>query len=324
MYDESARPWDPKCGSFDRMYAAIHGVQTMSRAEAAIATQLPVLDTFGLEPGGPAFNPSLTLFNGKVMALVRTLIPNTTRTVNVLGEVRDRGLRDFASVGETRVMPTLQGFEDCRLFALGDELWAVGAHGQPQAGPTAGVARSSVALLKIERGVGVSGLEFVEAHSQPTDRYEKNWVPVVLPDGGLKLIYATSPVVVLGWDHAARKAQFPSLPANCGILRGGTALIPYQGGWLSLAHEVSGGQGQEVLYAHRFVRFNKELTESKAGKAFYFQKRGVEFAAGLLHMADRGSFFVSHGVEDNAGLTGQKHAFVAEVAEETVEEMLEV
>jgi hypothetical protein len=319
VYDEG-RPWDPRCGCFDRFYNAIHGVQTMSRAEAAIATQLPTLDTFGLDAAGQAFNPSLVLYQGKVMALVRTLVPQTTKTVNFLGEVRDRGLRDASPVGESRVMPTLQGFEDCRLFILGGELWAIGSHGQPQAGATAGVARSSVVLLKIE------GSEFVEAHSQPTDRYEKNWVPAVAPEGlpqEMKLIYATAPVVVLGWDHAARKVQFPALPANCGILRGGTALIPYKDGWLSLVHEVSGGNGQELLYAHRLVKWNKELTEAKPGKAFYFQKRGVEFAAGILYLEDKGSFYVSYGVEESAGLTGQKRAFVSEVAEETVEEMLE-
>lgn len=321
MYDESARPWDPNCGSFDRFYNALHGVQSMSRAAAAIATQLPTLDTFGLEPGGTVFNPSLVLRQGKVMALVRTLLPDTTRTVNVLGEIRDRGLRDSVSVGESRVPPTLQGFEDCRLFVLDGALWAIGSHGQPQAGATAGVARSSVALLKIEWAE--SGVEFVEAHTQPTDRYEKNWVPCVSEESGLKLVYATAPVVILGWDHANRKVQFPALPSNCGVLRGGTSLVPYLDGWLAIVHEVSGGNGQELLYAHRFVKWNKGLTEAKPGKAFYFQKRGVEFAAGLLHLPDRGSYFVSYGVEENAGLTGQKRAFVSEVAEETVEEMLE-
>lgn len=289
----------------------------MSRAAAAIATQLPALDTFGLNAAESSFNPSLVAWRGKVMAIVRTLVPNTTRTVNVFGEVRDRGLRDSAPVGEGAVMPTLQGFEDCRLFVLGDELWVVGSHGQPQANPTAGVARSSVVVLKI------SGGQFTEAYSQPTDRYEKNWVPCV--DGeSLRLVYATAPLVVLGWDPAARRTQMPpNLPSNCGVLRGGTGLVPYKDGWLSVVHEVSGGQGQEVLYAHRFVKFDKALTSARPGKAFYFQKRGVEFCAGIIALEERGTFMLSYGVEDNAGLTGQKRAFVAEVAEETVEEMLE-
>ena len=89
----------------------------------------------------------------------------------------------------------------------------------------------------------------------------------------------------------------------CGLFRGGSQLIPFDDGWLALVHETHLHDGQRH-YRHRFVGFDASLRLRSVSRPFFFQTRGVEFAAGLAWRPDGRQLLVSYGVEDREAWLG--------------------
>jgi hypothetical protein len=171
----------------------------------------------------------------------------------------------------------------------------------------------------------------IDAAPIQSDRTEKNWMPVVLEDGEngevLNLVYSVDPLVVVAYDKRSKKTEPPVLdiPELASVTRGGTQLIPWQDGWVSLVHQVhmvamgDDPNGKKIppkgVYVHRFVTFNRNVTEvTKIGGAFHFRHVGIEFAAGLATLGGR--YFVSYGVND-------RQAWLSEVSAETVQASLD-
>lgn len=287
----------------------------MRRAAVINAPQLPCISISRLDPGGEGvpFNPSILVFQDKILAMVRTIHPRTAITTNVFGEIVNGRLCSPRRVMDFRRSRTRLGYEDCRLFHFNGSLWCIATCMREK------TIMPEVAVIELDpRG------EVVSVSLQSSQRAEKNWMPVVdsadgnTATGGrdrLRFIYTIDPLVILEFSPNSKEVT-PSPVKDLGpggILRGGSQLIPYGDGWLSVIHEVSGdGRRIDMIYTHRFATFDKELSKVKIGKPFYLQKRGIEFVAGLARLsADR--FMISYGIED-------KNAYVSEISTETVEE----
>jgi hypothetical protein len=311
-YDMSQDPWT----AWKQMYETLAGGKaTSAREPMTNAAQLPTLATFPLDTNPSGFNPSLAMWQGRMMAIVRTVQRGIT--VNMMGEVRDRRLLNPRRVNEPRGFRSAYGIEDCRLFVLDDSLWAVVTYGD---GDSKKPQKTGHVLAKMAVGKLTPQGDFEFLHCQDSPRHEKNWGPIVDQDGGkdrLRLLYAVNSPVVIGWDAASGKVT-PApkdIAESTGHLRGGSPLLPFKDGWLAVVHGVA--DTKDKMYTHRFVAYDKDIKSAKVGRPFYFQRRGCEFAAGLIQPGGpTGDFVISYGVDDN-------RAFACEVASDTVEEFLE-
>ena len=185
----------------------------------------------------------------------------------------------------------VHGYEDCRLshYEGSDCLTAVACD-----------------LRKLEDGDGAREIVLLRLNEQHeiesveplrgawSDRHQKNWLPYLAGDGVFRWIYSTEPysVTVLLNDRKCGGV----VPQNTGSLRGGSQAIMVPGGYLWLVHEVTAWPDMKSrTYMHRFV-FRDHRGAMQMTPQFYFERRGIEFAAGLALDGER--LVISYGVND--------------------------
>jgi hypothetical protein len=317
MYDEDARPFTPGQGFSRMMNALVGGGTNMPRVGFLDGVeQLPVVRTLRLESQLPDIvtNPSVAVFQDRLLVSIRHITGDPalgvlTPTVNFLGEIGDdftltnvQRLNDSEASQSLGYKP-LYGFEDLRLFVHEGKLLALAATAK---GQSVGFARATMCLLDVEGG----GLKNPRLLQSP--RYERNWIPVC--DQGLRLIYSVAPLIVMGPE-----ANVPAAAPPGAVLRGSSQAVRWGDGYLAVVHEVAGDHkhARKIEYTHRFVLFSQDLTAVKIGRPFCFQKRGIEFCAGLAIWNDRDQarIMISYGVDD-------RRAYVSEVADDVVASML--
>ena len=318
MYDESARPWAPDQGFARMMNALVGGGTNMPRVGFLDGVEsLPVVRTLRLESQLPdiVLNPSVAVFQDRLMVLVRHLTGDPALgvlvpTKNYLGEIgSDFTLKNVTPLDDSSAVASLgyrplYGFEDLRIFVVEGRLMALAATAR---GQSVGYARATMCLLDLSEG----SLRNPRLFQSP--RYERNWIPIV--DGaGFRLIYSVAPLIVMGSE-----AHVPAEAPPGAVLRGSSQAVRWGDGYLAVVHEVAGDHkhARKIEYTHRFVLFSQDLTTVKIGRPFCFQKRGIEFCAGLAIWNDQGQdrIMISYGVED-------RRAYVSEVADDVVASML--
>ncbi|TPL79948.1 hypothetical protein FJ950_27495 [Mesorhizobium sp. B2-3-14] len=210
------------------------------------------------------------------------------------------------------------GFEDLRLFACNGELWGSACVREftPEAWCEQVVARIDetgpcrLADWRVLRPAG-------------SRVHEKNWMPQVKPGTTgagaeaemLRFIYLCDPTRIVDERGATLSETSPAIAAQS--FRGGTQLIAFASGWLALIHEVQWRAAEKRrYYLHRFVWFDDADTLRKVSRPFFFDKKGVEFAAGLAWHPDERRLLISYSVTDS-------ESWIATVEEAEVRSLLE-
>src|SRR5207237_1371179 len=134
-------------------------------------------------------------------------------------------------------------------------------------------------------------------------RHEKNWMPQIkcsasmAEDDTLQFIYSCDPTRVV--DEQAKTVSETTSVITAEHFRGGSQLIPFDSGWLTLIHEVLWVPSvTRREYQHRFVWFDAENVLRRVSRPFYFCRKGIEFAAGVTWHPDGKRLLVSYGVGD--------------------------
>ncbi len=186
------------------------------------------------------------------------------------------------------------GFEDCRLFGWNDALWVVATIREIFVD---GKARMVLARIDRPETTAARFADWRVLDPGPPSRDEKNWMPMV--DGNeLFLAYNLDPLRLVDRFGATRVAGRQRHAAG-NVLRGGSQLIPFDDGWLGLAHEQV-VEGRRFVYYHRLVWIDSAYRLSRLTRRFYLVSPGVEFAAGLCRSADARKLTFSFGVTDYA------------------------
>jgi glycosyltransferase involved in cell wall biosynthesis len=189
------------------------------------------------------------------------------------------------------VYPAVTGFEDLRLFAWRDALWCSATVRQltPEGWCEQVLARIDQNMQAVCRLADWRILrpEGVRLH-------EKNWMPRVADDE-LQFIYRSDPTRLL--NDAARTIIETTPVIVAKLFNGGSQAIAFDGGSLVLIHEVS-VRDRRRYYQHRFVWFDSENVLRRVTHPFYFNKKGIEFAAGLAWYPDGEHLLLSYGVDD--------------------------
>ena len=161
----------------------------------------------------------------------------------------------------------------------------------------------------------LSGLEFTETDVIEVSRYRipgpppdkeycmKNCTPIEgMP---YHLLKWTNPTALMKFDTNGGETEvFETTTQVPGIsdMRGGSQVIKYNGGYLTLVHETqlyNSEQGRKnATYRHRFVFWDKDFKNQKFSKLFSFLSMKIEFCCGLAEYKD--DFLITFGAQDNA------------------------
>jgi hypothetical protein len=295
---------------------------------------------------GAEHNPTVFVTKGELFAIVRTL--HGTHTTNYLARVvRGPGGAPWKLDGVRPILVKEPAgeLEDLRMFFWKGRPWAIAA-------THTNVAAIRQAILEFND----AGTEVLKVFVQPSGRHEKNWMPCA--DGGdLRLVYSCDPLVTMSVSvhPSAGAVALPSatsIPQTVSHIRGGSQLVRWGQGWLSIVHHVyrvpvtpKGHNSllsdfwppivkdpvagkKKVVYLHRFAKFDRELENVVFSRPFYFVEIGIEFCAGLVRwefgekqlprvevgeVAEPEKLVASFGVED-------RESWLAEITPEAVEE----
>jgi len=264
---------------------------------------------FQPEPPYVSTNPSIYFDGLRWRCLIRTtnfrLIAGQYRTLdgspvntrNYMAELDDNlNITHVTEMVDRVDIPRtdfpVHGFEDCRLFKSNGMFHCTATvcdfnNGQRQ-----------LVLLTLGSDYSFKRADVLDGpwrvHPQ------KNWMPLVSPSEDARFIYSIDPPVVLHWtgnqiDAGDCKSFIP------GRLRGGSQAVKTQQGWLCLVHDVTFADHHRT-YLHRFVLLSEAFQVIGMSDLFYFQKRGIEFCAGLAH--DGRKLVASFGVSDQSACLG--------------------
>jgi len=283
---------------------------------------------------GPSItNPSVFVFNNKILVNLRNV--NYTlyhaelnqfehmwgplsyihpendmhlRTTNYIVELDDNLNNVWYSKIDTSKFDTYQpqwefvGLEDVRLIEWNNKLYGIGVRRDLD---TIGTGRMEL-----------SELEIVESQVKEVSRYRipgpipdneycmKNCTPIL--DKPFHLLKWTNPTCLMKFDPSGGETiahETSSHIFGYNDMRGGSQVIPYKDGYLTLIHETdlySSEQGKkDATYRHRFIVWNKDFQIQKISKLFSFLNIKIEFCCGLAEYKD--NFLISFGAQDNAG-----------------------
>lgn len=257
-----------------------------------------------LEKPYVASNPSVHFDGQRWRCLVRTLnyrivdgwsyVPpdGVIQTVNVMVELTPELEVTRAVVmadcdQTSRSNYPVHGFEDCRLFDVDGRFYC-----------TATVCDFTVEgrreIVLCELGENYAVMRATPLRGPWSQQDQKNWMPVL---GRAKTVYSLEPTAVLDLDVVKRAASVTGdLPGVANRhLRGGSQLVPFDGGYLCVVHDVT-WSGAYRIYTHRFVWLDAALIVRKMSDMFYFENRGIEYCCGLAYDGKR--LVASYSVND--------------------------
>lgn len=133
---------------------------------------------------------------------------------------------------------------------------------------------------------------------------EKNWMPIL--DQPFCFVKWTNPTEVVKVDpqnnscttiHLGNYAQKTNKD-----LRGGSQVIPWKDGYLTLNHETdlyfSEAGRKDATYRHRFTYWDKNWNIIKISNEFSFMNAKIEFACGMAHY--KNNILITFGFQDNS------------------------
>jgi hypothetical protein len=263
------------------------------------------------------FAASVVTHRDQLVVSVRATGVRYDPTVNFIGTLSDDWrMQGAVPMRDLTPNPTYY-YEDARLISRGERL-QMSATALDSHALHVDMNRIRIAVLDVND----SG-DFTGCHVQPSNRYEKNWMPLVTGDE-LRFVYAVEPVsTVLRYDDDKHLVVpgADKMPRVRGVLRGGSQLVPYEEGYLCVVHQVHSG----LKYAQRFVRFDRFVQVRAVSRPFFFHSFDEpECCLGLAHW--QGRMVLSYGVDKlqravlYAGLE-KSSASVAIVTHETIREL---
>jgi len=194
-----------------------------------------------------------------------------------------------------------QGLEDARIFKWEDILYVCGVRRD-----TKDNGEGRMELCKVDWKKD-SCTEITRDRIEPPGDHtylEKNWMPILdMPyhfirwPNPLEIVKVT-PETLSSETVLTQKSNFV-LPRE---LRGGSQVVPFEGGRICITHEVDfwhhPGNFKDAQYYHRFIIWDKDWNVTRLSKPFKFMGAQIEFSTGLT--IQKNNFIITYGYQDNA------------------------
>lgn len=301
----------------------------MRTLQDLVGSEYVQMKTEPAHSGWSLFNPSIYKMNDeRLVILLRSsnyqynrgqyIMPpedkNVIKTESILCELDDSLTITKANIIKEAKYPKngypVEGIEDARLFEAGGTLWVSGT--ARNCAPFDGACR----ILLAELNESTYSFERPEVVTSHITRHEKNWSPILgkenptwLYSCGLdqttKLHTKIGNRLYEGYHNAVHPLYEK--------FRGGSQLIPYESGYLTIIHEVAIFETGRV-YSHRFVRFNETCEIIGYSIPFFIRTpQVIEFAAGMTIYKDH--LLISFGHMDES-------AWVAKIPLNAVKQLI--
>lgn len=183
------------------------------------------------------------------------------------------------------------GIEDVRIFWRDDGLHGIGVLVDTKSGKQ----KVSQAEILIDHSKGTYTL--YKAYGQPRNHTEKNWSPPTEHTPHFDFAYSPTEVVkgdqILGDEYD-------------GYIHGGTQLLPYKDGWLTIVHTVMTIKGEKHYISQALIRDKQGFT-THMSQTWHLDvgwrehlRESVEFISGAVWSAgkDGKEILVTLGVKD--------------------------
>jgi hypothetical protein len=255
------------------------------------------------ENGEVHYNPGLARDpDGRLFVSIRSCITNYKEKFGIthplgyenflhVGILKEKTLEleGLKEVKPEKEYPGLQwGIEDIRLFWREDGLHGIGVILPVENGQLK--LRQGEILIDYEAGT----YKLIKDHGRPFGHAEKNWMPSESPNPHFDFVYSPTQIVkdgkVIGEDNEL-------------FIHNGTPLIPYENGYISIAHAVTSILGERT-YAQIALKFDEKGRLVEHSQFFHFNvgwrrklRETIEFASGLVWSED-GQLLVGIGVKD--------------------------
>jgi len=307
----------------------------------------PLLISPELTLGTGLFNPSVFVEDGKIVVNLRhcqyTLYHSelnnyehmwgpllylnpendiTLTTSNYICELNENlSIENVFKVDTSRFDKTplwqFVGLEDARLVKWDNKYYISGVRRDID---TLGTGRMELSELHYPSTEVVEiSRNRIPAPHPDTSYCEKNWVPIL-----------DQPYHYLKWSNPVEIVKFDPIEKTCSTvflgkqdlslehdLRGGSQVIPYKKGYLSLHHVTylytSEAGRKNATYKHQFVYWDRKWNVIKRSKVFDFMCAKIEFACGMAKY--KNDFLITFGFQDNC-------AYILKVPGNVLEEFI--
>jgi hypothetical protein len=208
------------------------------------------------------------------------------------------------------------GLEDCRLINWEDKIYVCGVRRDLD---TIGTGRMELSELEFDAAAVKEVLRYRIPGPPPDDEYcMKNCTPI--EDMPFHLMKWTNPTALMKFNIDGSQTEVFEVNSRVPMpkdMRGGSQVIKYNGGYLTLIHETdlyNSEQGRkDATYRHRFVCWDGNFKNQRFSKVFSFLNMKIEFCCGLAEYKD--SFLITFGASDNA-------AYILKISKSFVEDFI--
>jgi hypothetical protein len=209
------------------------------------------------------------------------------------------------------------GLEDARLFRWDGKLYISGVRRDTK--PT-GEGRMELSEIKVsDDGVKEVSRWRIPPPNDPNSYCEKNWMPII--DMPYHYVKWCTPTEIVKVDSEKQTCETVDLieqdiqtPKD---LRGGTHVIPWNGGHIAIVHEVdlakSKAGRKNGIYTHRIIVWDKNWKIIKYSDSFSFMSARIEFVCGMAEY--EGDLLITFGFQDNA-------AYILRAPKSVIEDMI--
>jgi hypothetical protein len=244
------------------------------------------------------------------------------RTINYVAELNDNlDIVHYTKI-DTSKFDTYEpkwefvGLEDCRLVQWNGKLYVCGVRRDTTPN---GQGRMELSEIIID-GLTVKEVSRYRIPGPPPDDEYcmKNCTPIL--DKPFHLLKWSNPTSIMKFDISGKESKVfetESYSVSRPNLRGGSQVLPYKDGYISILHEThlyNSEQGRKnATYRHRFVIWNRDFQIQKISKLFSFMNIKIEFCCGLAEYGN--NYLITFGAQDNA-------AYILKVSKNVVEDFV--
>ena len=193
------------------------------------------------------------------------------------------------------------GLEDARLVKWNDKYYLSGVRRDLD---TIGTGRMELSEIEITDTEVKEVSRFRIPGPPPDNEYcNKNWMPILdKPFHYVKWTNGTEVVKVNPENKTCETVVLKDWTWAPKDLRGGSQVIPYKDGYLTLNHETdlykSEAGRKDATYRHKFTYWDKNWNIQKFSEVFSFLDAKIEFACGMAKY--KNDYLISFGYQDNA------------------------
>lgn len=214
---------------------------------------------------------------------------------------------------------TFVGLEDARVVVWDEKIYLCGVRRDTT---TNGQGRMEMSEIVYNNGWKEINRHRIETPLHYDSYCEKNWMPVkdrpyqfVKWSNPTEVVMAKLDKVLPNGNVKSRQVRYKKSPVSLPRdIRGGSNVIPYDGGYIAITHETDFWYNykgnKDAQYYHRILRWDNDFTLTHISEEFKFLGGYIEFCTGLEYLPN-GNFAITFGFQDNV-------AYYLEVPEKVI------